>query len=147
LEPTFSDKRNAKSPLPQHRSNTQSPNFALSQYHASSFLQEKMNKKKYSNKEQKQHWLPSPGYGHAFPDTMLTQTQQIIQLSKTKLQFRKTKKKQSKKLRVAHPRTYVIIDRSNAVKKQLAIISATNGWVWEGGNGKVSTGWRLVTKT
>jgi len=98
--------------------------------------------KNYSKKEQKQHWLPSPGYGHAFPDTMLTQTQQIIQLSKTKLQIRKTKKKQSKKLRGAHPRTYVIIDRSNAVKKQLAIISATNGWVWEGGNGKVSTGWR-----
>lgn len=31
LDPTFSDKRNAKSPLPQHKSNTLSPFFALSQ--------------------------------------------------------------------------------------------------------------------
>ena len=29
LDPTFSNKRNAKSPLPQHRSNAQSPIFAL----------------------------------------------------------------------------------------------------------------------
>jgi len=56
-------------------------------------------------------------------------------------------KRNNRKNCEGHSRTYVIIDRSNAVKKQLAIISATNGWVWEGGNGKVSTGWRLVTKT
>jgi hypothetical protein len=102
LEPTFSDKRNAKSPLRQHRSSTQSPIFGVPI--SFSFFSYKKKTKERKN------------VNYPVEDTAISF--QIRCWPKLNKSFNCAKQKKT--------------GRGNAVEEQLAFVSATIGWVWEG---------------
>ena len=102
LEPTFSDKRNAKSPLRQHRSSTQSPIFGVPI--SFSFFSYKKKTKERKN------------VNYPVEDTAIRF--QIRSWPKLNKSFNCAKQKKT--------------GRGNAVEEQLAFVSATIGWVWEG---------------
>ena len=97
--PTFSDRRKARSPLPQHKSKTRSPFFALQTKQTNepqiSLQLQTHPLKSYANNSN-YATSPTPRYCHPLPHAMLPQAQQIVQLRKRKTPSRSTQTRKRK---------------------------------------------------